>query len=440
MENSIFEKLLSFFNPNTTYFVWKVNTKNLIIEKLLSFFNLSETYVVFGKTISLTAIFDAIYTIAAIVLGTTVVVAGFSLIYAQIKDRLSTLQKSVFGNVLFICFGVSLALYPLAGYSEGILTLLCINAIAAMGVSLLTGFTGVFSLGHAAYMALGAYTAAILTVRHGVHWLPGIIAGGIIAMVIAWAIGVPTLRLVGDYYTIASIGLGEAIRLILENWQSFTRGARGFPGITAFTTRYVAVGFFTVMGLLMFNLINSRHGREFRAARDDMIAASMMGFNITRIRVFSLMISAFYCGIAGALLAGFMTFIQPAMFDMMKSTELTSVVVFGGLGSMSGTLIGTSIITLITELFREISQYRMLIYGLILVLVMVFRPEGILGNREMWDFNADGILRIFFLFSSLILALAFVGGLLAHVLQALILAWLINEIFRFFHRGKAVKK
>ena len=296
------------------------------------------------------------------------------------------MKKSIIGNLLFICFGISLAIYPLAGYSRGILTLLCINAIAVMGVSLLTGFTGIFSLGHAAYLALGAYTAAILTMRHGVHWLPGIIAGGIVAMIVAWAIGVPTLRLVGDYYTIASIGLGEAIRLILENWQSFTRGARGIPGVPPFTSRYVAVGFFTVMGLLMFNLINSRHGREFRAVRDDMIAASMMGFNTPQVRVFALMISAFYCGVAGALLAGFMTFIQPAMFDMMKSTELTSIVVFGGLGSMSGTLIGVSIITLVTELFRPISQYRMFIYGLILVLVMVFRPEGILGNREIWQF------------------------------------------------------
>ena len=296
------------------------------------------------------------------------------------------MKKSITGNLLFICFGISLALYPLAGYSAGIVTLLCINAIAAMGVSLLTGFTGVFSLGHAAYMALGAYTAAILTVRHGVHWLPGVVSGGVVAMIIAFAIGVPTLRLVGDYYTIASIGLGEAIRLILENWQSFTRGARGFPGITTFTTRYVAVGFFTVMGLLMFNLINSRHGREFRAVRDDMTAASMMGLNTPQVRVFSLMISAFYCGVAGALLAGFTSFIQPAMFDMMKSTELTSVVVFGGLGSMSGTLLGASTITLVTELFRPISQYRMFIYGLILVMVMVLRPEGILGNREIWEF------------------------------------------------------
>jgi branched-chain amino acid transport system permease protein len=360
--------------------------KDYIFQTLLSLFNLKTAYVVFGKTISLIAIFDAVFTILSIVIVTAIVVAGFSLIYAQMRDRLSTLQKSIIGNVLFICFGIALINLPLAGYSEGILTLLCINVIAAMGLSILTGFTGIFSLGHAAYMALGAYTAAILTIRHHVHWLPAVVAGGFVAMIIAYAIGYPTLKLVGDYYTIASIGLCEAIKLILENWQSFTRGARGFPGIPPYTTRYVAVGFFTVMGLLAFNLIYSKHGREFKAARDDLIAASMMGFNTTQTRVFSLMISAFYCGIAGALLAGFTSFIQPSMFDMMKSTELTSVVVFGGLGSMSGTLLGTSIITFVTEYFREISQYRMFIYGLILVLVMVLRPEGILGNREMWEF------------------------------------------------------
>jgi len=114
----------------------------------------------------------------------------------------------------------------MSGYVEGIIILLFINGIAAMGVSLLTGFTGVFTLGHAGYMAIGAYSAAIMTVRYGIHWLPAILAGGIIAMVVAYLIGVPTLRLMGDYYAIASIGLGESIRLILENWQSFTRGAR----------------------------------------------------------------------------------------------------------------------------------------------------------------------------------------------------------------------
>ena len=296
------------------------------------------------------------------------------------------MKKSLLSNAVFIMIGLTMAFWPLSGYQEGIIVLLCINCIAAMGVSLLTGFTGIFTLGHAAYMALGAYTTAILTVRHGFHWLPAIVAGGIIAVAVAWLIGVPTLRLVGDYYAIASIGLGEAIRLILENWQSFTRGARGFPGIPSYTNRGVAVLFVTILGIIMFNLIHSRLGRELKASRDDIIAASLMGFNTPKSRMKALLISAFYCGISGALLGGYMNFIQPSMFDMMKSTELTAVVVFGGLGSMSGTLIGSAIITFIMEYFRDISQYRMLIYGLLLVTVMVLRPEGLLGRREIWTF------------------------------------------------------
>lgn len=270
----------------------------------------------------------------------------------------------------------------MSGYTEGIIILLCINAIAAMGVSLLTGFTGIFSLGHAAYMALGAYTTAILTIQHDFHWFPAILLGGVVAVTVAFAIGVPTLKLMGDYYAIASIGLGEAIRLILENWQSVTRGARGYPGIDPYTTLPVALAFFLILALFMFNLINSRFGRACKACRDDHIASSLLGFNTARVRVASLMISAFYCGVAGALLGGFLSFIQPMMFDMLKSTELTAVVVFGGLGSMSGSLLGTAVITLITELFRPISQYRMLIYGAVLVVIMVLRPEGIMGNRE----------------------------------------------------------
>ncbi|MBQ3693933.1 MAG: branched-chain amino acid ABC transporter permease [Synergistaceae bacterium] len=288
-------------------------------------------------------------------------------------------------NIILIITGLCLALWPLGGYQEGIVILMCINCIAAMGVSVLTGFTGIFTLGHAAYMALGAYTTAIMTVRYGIHWLPAVIAGGLMAVLIAWLIGIPTLKLTGDYYAIASIGLGEAIRLIIENWQSFTRGSRGFPGIDPYTTRIMAVVIFILLAILMFNLLDSRLGRELKASRDDSIAASLMGFNTPHSRMKALVISAFYCGIAGSLLGGYMCFIQPSMFDMMKSTELTAVVVFGGLGSMSGTILGSAAITLIMEYFRDISQYRMLIYGLLLVVIMVFRPEGLMGSHEIWD-------------------------------------------------------
>ena len=269
------------------------------------------------------------------------------------------------------------------GYSSGIITLLAINCIASLGVSLFTGFTGIYTLGHAGYMVIGAYTAAILTVQFNLHFVLAILAGGLFAMVCAYLIGLPTLKLAGDYYTIASLGLGEAIRLIIENWESVTRGARGYPGIDNYTTLPVVLAFFLVMTFGMFYLVNSRYGRAFKACRDDYVAASLLGFNTARCRVLSLAVSGFYCGVAGALLAGFISFIQPVMFDMAKSTELVSVVVLGGLGSMSGCLIGTAILTLVTELFRPISKYRMLIYGLVLVLVMILRPEGLMGTNEL---------------------------------------------------------
>ena len=269
------------------------------------------------------------------------------------------------------------------GYAVGIVTLLAINCIAALGVSLFTGFTGVFTLGHAGYMAIGAYTAAILTVEYEVNFVVAIMAGGILAMILAYLIGIPTLKLVGDYYAIASLGLGEAIRLIIENWNDVTRGARGYPGIEDYTSMPVALAFLAVMTVAMFFLVYSRYGRAFKACRDDYVAASLLGFNTAHYRVLSLAISGFYCGVSVALLAGFMSFIQPVMFDMAKSTELVSIVVFGGLGSMSGCMIGTMILTLVTELFRPISQYRMLIYGLVLVLIMVMRPEGIMGTNEL---------------------------------------------------------
>ena len=268
-------------------------------------------------------------------------------------------------------------------YAEGIIALLCINCIAAMGVSLLTGFTGIFSLGHAGYMAIGAYTTAIMTVEYGFHWLPGVICGGMSAMLVAYLIGIPTLRLMGDYYSIASLGLGEAIRLIIENGGDFTRGARGFPGIDSFCTMPVALSFTLFMAAGIFFLVNSSYGRAFKACRDDHQAASLLGLNTAHYRVLSLAISGFYCGVAGALMAGYMSFIQPVMFDSAKSTELVAIVVFGGLGSMSGSIAGATILTLVTEMFRSVSQYRMLIYGAVLVLIMVARPSGLLGTNEL---------------------------------------------------------
>ncbi|MFR5881492.1 MAG: branched-chain amino acid ABC transporter permease [Cloacibacillus evryensis] len=165
-------------------------------------------------------------------------------------------------------------------------------------------------------------------------------------------IGIPTLKLVGDYYAIASLGLGEAIRLVIENWNSVTRGARGYPGIEDFTSMPVAVGFLAVMTVGMFFLVYSSYGRAFKACRDDYVAASLLGFNTAR---FACWASPSQASIAESPRAagGLLSFIQPVMFDMAKSTE--PIVVFSGLGSMSGCLLGTTILTLVTSLSPDLA-------------------------------------------------------------------------------------
>ena len=227
-------------------------------------------------------------------------------------------------------------------------------------------------------------TAAILSVRHDVPWLPvAVIAGGVLAMALAHLIGVPTLKLMGDYFCHSLHRTRRDDKAHTGELAILHQGARGFPGVTNFTTLPVAASFFLGMLILMRFLINGNYGRAFKACRDDYIAASLLGFKTAHYRVLSLTISGFYCGIAGALLAGFLTYLQPVMFDMNKSTELTAVVVFGGLGSLSGSIIGTAVIGMVTEVFRPISQYRMLIYGATMVLIMVVRPEGIMGQHEI---------------------------------------------------------
>ena len=300
-----------------------------------------------------------------------------------------------------------------------------VYALAAVSMNLLNGFTGLFSLGHAGFMVIGAYTYAIFSIPAasrdtvyqyydaairisfpevlgnalgGFGTVLGVILcvllAGLVASLFAYLIGLPVLRLKSDYLAIATLGFAEIVRSILQ-WgklgpvtngsnmlKSFTRISNFKIGTFSLST-FVPVLIAVVSIGLIVMLVNSTYGRAFKACRDDYVAASLLGFNTAHFRVLSLAISGFYCGVSGGLLAGYMSFIQPVMFDMAKSTELVSVVVFGGLGSMSGCLIGTTILTLVTELFRPISQYRMLIYGLVLVLVMVLRPEGIMGTSEL---------------------------------------------------------
>ena len=263
-----------------------------------------------------------------------------------------------------------------------VITLICINVVAVTGLSLLTGFTGLFSFGHSGFMSIGAYAAAVLFVKFNVPYWIVLPLGGFAACLVS-GIMYPTLRLKGDYFAIAALGFGESVRLIMDNGGDLTGGARGFGGMPTLTKWPNALFVAAIALILMRNIIRSRFGRTLIAIREDKIAAQSMGINVAKNQFLALAISAFYCGVAGAMFAFFMTYLQPMMFDVAKSTELSSSVVFGGIGSLSGSVIAAAILTAIPEIFRPLMQWRMVFYGLALVLTIVVKPTGLMGTKEL---------------------------------------------------------
>lgn len=271
-------------------------------------------------------------------------------------------------------------------YIEGILILSGINLMAVLGLSLLTGFTGLFSFGHAGFMAIGAYVAAFLTTRLGVNFYLALMLGAMSAGAISYVIGKLTLNLKGDYFIIATLGFGEAIRLILDNLE-VVGGARGWPGIANHTTLLNVVILNAIGILVLVHLINSKHGRCMKAIREEEMASSMVGIDVFRYKLKSLVISAVYAGMAGGMLAHYIGFLQPKMFQMVKSTELTIIVIFGGLGSVTGSVLGAVVLTALPEFLRNVQEWRLVLYGAAVVLIMISRPQGLMGGKEFSPFK-----------------------------------------------------
>jgi len=267
-------------------------------------------------------------------------------------------------------------------YIQGILILSGINLIAVLGLSVLTGFTGLFSFGHAGFMAIGAYLSAIVTARLHLPFALAIASGGLAAGLMSVFIGRLTLKLKGDYFCIATMGFGEAIRLILNNWP-WVGGSRGWESLGSYTNIWNVLLIDVIAVVLVWNLVNSRHGRNMIAVREEELAAQMAGIDVYRYKMIALVVSAILAGVAGALMAHYMTFIQPKLFSMQKSTELTIIVIFGGLGSISGSIVGAVLLTALPELFRAFSQWRLVFYGLAVIVIMVSRPQGLMGGMEL---------------------------------------------------------
>ncbi|MHB8946856.1 MAG: branched-chain amino acid ABC transporter permease [Bacillota bacterium] len=271
-------------------------------------------------------------------------------------------------------------------YLLGVLAVTGITILPVLGVALLTGFTGYFTFGHGGFMAIGAYTSAILLKLYGVPLWLSIPAGGLVAALSSYLIGYPTLRLKGDYFCIATLGFGEAVRLAIENL-GITGGARGLPGVYMIKNAWIPITIIAVVAVVLFkNLLLSRFGRAFTALREDEMASRAIGIDTVHAKLLALAISAGLAGLGGALTAHFVGFLHPSMFGMTKSTDLTVAVIFGGVGSLTGSVIATLLLVPLPELLRAAAEWRMAFYGLAVILIMLLRPQGLFGYRELtWE-------------------------------------------------------
>ena len=260
-----------------------------------------------------------------------------------------------------------------------------INIILAVGLNLIVGFSGQFSLGHAGFMAIGAYAAAIIGSRTATYpaFFAAMVLGALIAGAVALVVGIPTLRLKGDYLAIATLGVSEIIRILIINGGDLTNGAAGILGIPAFTNWQMVYFFVVITTILTINFLRSPIGRATLSVREDEIAAESVGVNTTKIKVIAIVFGAMTASIAGSLQAGFIGSVVPKDYTFINSINVLIIVVFGGLGSMTGTIVAAIVLGILNMVLQNVASIRMIIYSLALILVMIFRPGGLLGTWEL---------------------------------------------------------
>jgi len=257
-----------------------------------------------------------------------------------------------------------------------------LNIILAASLNLINGYTGQFSLGHAGFMAVGAYVGVVLTTNFQMPFPVALLAGGVSAGLLGALIGLPTLRLRGDYLAIATLGLGEIVRIVIIN-VPYVGGVAGFKGIQHLTN-FTWVFFIMLAALFIIkNFVNSRHGRACLAIRENEIAAESMGIYTTKYKVLAFTIGAFFAGVAGTLFGHNMYILSPASFTFMQSFNILIMVVMGGLGSMTGSIAGALVVTFLSAALASFPNARMIIYALALILLMFYRPQGLFGYVEV---------------------------------------------------------
>ncbi|HLL21521.1 MAG TPA: branched-chain amino acid ABC transporter permease [Kofleriaceae bacterium] len=324
-----------------------------------------------------------------------------------------------------IAFGLAMFIDKVLGPSLGatwakILLDVGIAVLLAGSLNVVNGYAGQFSIGHAGFMLVGGYAAAWLTFYGSIHWfgtkgvvpglfegeglfLIGCLLGGLVAAVFGVIVGLPSLRLRGDYLAIVTLGFGEIMRVIgqitdrqpkqvavvkersMGELANNLGGAEGFSQIPPYTTLFWVFLFASILLIFSYRLKYSSKGRALLAIRENEIAAEAMGVDTTRSKVVAFVFSAFFAGIGGALYAHQVGALDPKELGFLKSIDLVIIVVIGGMGSITGVVLGATILVVLPEMFRELSDYRMLAYALALIVVMILRPQGIMGVKELWE-------------------------------------------------------
>ena len=298
------------------------------------------------------------------------------------------------------------ALFPVCdpnAYHIDLMTNVGIYVLLAMGLNVVVGFTGLLNLGYAAFFAIGAYTYALLNLHAGCPFWAGLPAAGFMAMLFGFGVGLPSIRVRGDYLAITTLGFGEIVRIVFNNLDRWTGGPNGLLGIdrprlwwlnvkngphieifkfsvNATPYFYLVLFFVGITAYLLFRMSDSKFGRALVAIREDELAASCMGIPTLKIKLQAFGLSAFVAGIAGAVFASKQTIITPDSFDFVLSVLILAMVVLGGMGNIWGAALGALILGVLPEVLRGLASYRMLIFGLIMILMMIFRPQGILGS------------------------------------------------------------
>ncbi|MCB1463635.1 MAG: branched-chain amino acid ABC transporter permease [Nitratireductor sp.] len=292
----------------------------------------------------------------------------------------------------------ALCVLPFLGgnaYTLHIYGLVGIYAIVAMGLNLVFGYTGQISLGHAAYFAVGAYISAMTTIDLGMPYIIGLLAAIVATFILGYLVGTPSLKLEGAYLGMATIGFGEIVKMTLVNWEDVTRGPTGISRIpqpelfgldfnTPLLRYYFVLGVAVIAFIVYWNLVRSHYGTRFVAVRDSAKAASAMGIDLQRTKTLAFAISTAFAGVGGSLYAHVNRYIAPDAFGLGESINLLVMTVIGGMGTLVGPIVGAAVVVYLRESLQVLADFNMLIYGLLLMLLMVFVPRGLIGSFKLF--------------------------------------------------------